>query len=111
MTLMTGGRPHMLAMDMSMRELAAFLSSQIDRPVVDQTNRGGIYDFRLTWAPAGGSGGMPELKVSERADAADVDGPTIFTAIEEQLGLKLVAGRGSVEVLVVDNINKMPTEN
>lgn len=94
MTAMTGGHPHMTAVRMSMRELAAWLSSQIEYPVVDSTGLKGEYDFRLTWAPP-----------------SDDDGPTLFEAVRQQLGLKLVPGKGPLDVLVVDHIERTPTAN
>jgi uncharacterized protein (TIGR03435 family) len=67
--------------------LARMLSNQVGRPVLDKTELKGNYDFKMTFAP----------------DLADTEGPSIFTALEEQLGLKLDAQRGPVEVVVIDS--------
>jgi uncharacterized protein (TIGR03435 family) len=69
----------------------------LDRPVVDKTGLTGRYDFDLTWAPDASQFGG-EIPTPE-----DASSPTFFTAIREQLGLRLEATRGPVEVLVVDN--------
>jgi uncharacterized protein (TIGR03435 family) len=81
----------------------------LDRPVVDQTNLQGRYDFTLIWTPDetqfGGRGGQ----VPAPADPASAP-PGLFTAIQEQLGLKLEAAKAPVEVLVIDKLAK-PTAN
>ncbi len=75
---------------------AANLSFSVGRMVVDKTGLEGSYDFTLEWAPEG-------------ADASDTR-PSIFTALEEQLGLKLESARGPVDVIVIDRIER-PSEN
>jgi uncharacterized protein (TIGR03435 family) len=79
---------------------AEYLSERLDRPVVDQTELGGAYNIQLAWTP----------DTVVQAGAAAVD-PSIFTAVQEQLGLRLAAGRMGVRVLVVDYIDKNPTDN
>jgi len=77
----------------------------LDRPVVDKTGLSGRYDFDLEWAPNSsqfGGQGPPE--------AAEPVRPGIFTALQEQLGLRLEATKGPVEVLVVDKAER-PSEN
>lgn len=78
------------------------------REVIDKTGLTGAYDFSLKWtplqtaaAPGDGSGTAP---------SPDVEGASLFTAIEEQLGLKLVSAKGSGQVLVIDHI-ELPSEN
>jgi uncharacterized protein (TIGR03435 family) len=61
------------------------------RPVVDRTGLTGRFDFTLTWAPAGSN---------------DTEAPSIFTAVQEQLGLKLEPARGPVDVLVIDSAER-----
>jgi bla regulator protein BlaR1 len=76
------------------------------KPVVDKTGFKGNLDLvDMQWA--GMLGGMNGGAV---ASAADVDAPSLFTALEETLGLKLVATKGPVEVVVIDSIEQ-PTEN
>jgi uncharacterized protein (TIGR03435 family) len=72
------------------------LSDQVSRTVLDKTGLKGSYDFKLTFAPDRGPGQPP----------GDSDGPSIFTAVQEQLGLKLDAQKGPVEVLVIDSVQK-----
>lgn len=67
------------------------LSPIVGRPLVDRTALTGAFDLELQWSP------------DQTADAA---GPSIFTAIEEQLGFKLNAERAPVEVLVVDRLER-----
>jgi uncharacterized protein (TIGR03435 family) len=93
----------------SMQQLAATIGRSLDRPVIDATGLKGLYSFRLAWADdngprpnapgAGGSG------ASDPADAASV-----FTAVQERLGLKLESRRAPVDVLVIDHIEK-PSAN
>ena len=72
----------------------------LDRPVVDQTGLTGRFDLRLTWTPDG------PAQATESADAP----PDLFTAIQEELGLKLVSTKAPVDVLVIDHIEK-PSAN
>jgi uncharacterized protein (TIGR03435 family) len=85
----------------TMKRLADALSTRLDRPVVDTTGLDGVYDLDLKWAADEGGGGQKPA-----ADAA-----SIFTAIQEQLGLKLEAKKLPVEVLVIDHAEKVPVEN
>jgi uncharacterized protein (TIGR03435 family) len=74
--------------------------SFVDRPVLDKTGLKGGYDFTLEFS-RGGSGG----------DAADPDGTSIFTAVQEQLGLKLDPAKEPTEVLVIDHVESRPSAN
>ena len=85
----------------SLAVLAEELSKEVGRPVIDKTGIAGRYDLKLRWAPDG--------VVTASASAADT-APSIFTALEEQLGLKLKSAKGLVQVLVVDHA-EMPSEN
>jgi uncharacterized protein (TIGR03435 family) len=78
-------------------EMASGLTWFLDRPVVDKTNLLGKYDVALRWTP-------------ESVAASDHDTPTIFTAIQEQLGLKLQPAKGPVRMFVIDHIEK-PSDN
>jgi uncharacterized protein (TIGR03435 family) len=82
-----------------------FLSTMLDRPVIDRTGLSGRYDFALEFAP--------DFSMAESAGPTAGDnpaGPSLFTALSEQLGLKLKAGKGPVEHLVIDDVNH-PSEN
>jgi uncharacterized protein (TIGR03435 family) len=105
----------------TMDRLAQTLSTQVDRPVINRTEIDQVLDFNLTWtsadvaAPDAGPSdpgcppGFREMaaKLGERADMTC---PSIFTAVEEQLGLKLNAQTAPFEVLVIDSVQP-PTEN
>jgi len=80
-----------------MTELAFLLKTQTGRPVVDKTGLTGKYDFELQWAPGD-------------APATDAPAPSIFTAVQEQLGLKLESTKAPFEILIIDHAEK-PTEN
>jgi uncharacterized protein (TIGR03435 family) len=83
-------------------------ASFMDRPVVDQTGLTDRYDFLLKWTPDGSQSGLGE-KMPPPADDANAP-PGLYTAIQEQLGLKLVSTKAPVDVLVIDHI-EMPSEN
>ena len=93
----------MTAKHVSMAKFAEFLARQVDRPVVDETGTGDDgFDFTLEWS-------------NERVQrAAETDGaptaPSLFTALPEQLGLKLEARKVPVEMLVIDRVER-PSEN
>jgi uncharacterized protein (TIGR03435 family) len=89
--------------------LARNLSQRLGRTVIDKTGLTGKYDFELTYTPEPGQSGVGVQPL--RPDAtADPNVPSIFTALEEQLGLKLESASGLVEVLVVDHVER-PSEN
>ena len=110
MTIMTGGHPHMTAVRMSMGTFATWLSSQIEHPVTDATGLKGEYDFRLTWAPIA-KHELSRVSSSDIPAPGEDDGPTLFEAVRQQLGLRLVLGKGPLDVLVVDHIERSPTAN
>ena len=80
---------------------AETLGHKLSKPVVDETRMQGVYNVTLKYAPDRGESG----KLSTDA------GPSIFTALEEQLGLKLEARKVPVELLVVDHCEKIPSGN
>jgi uncharacterized protein (TIGR03435 family) len=92
-----------------MSRIAQLLTQSVGRPVIDKTGLTGYFDFTLQWTPQPGSE-MPIRPAGEPPapppPAADPDGPNLFTAIQEQLGLKLESGRGPVEVVVIDRLEK-----
>ncbi len=82
-------------------DFASALSFILRQPVVDETHMEGRYNVVLTYTPERGPDSPPEAN----------DGPSIFTALEEQLGLKLETRKVPVDVLVIDRCQKLPTEN
>jgi uncharacterized protein (TIGR03435 family) len=92
-----------------MAMIAQVLTQSVGRPVIEKTGLTGYYDFTLQWTPQPGSG-MPFQPAggppAAPAPAADPDGPNLFTAVQEQLGLKLESARGPVEVIVIDRLDR-----
>ena len=78
-------------------EFARFLAGRSGRIVVDRTGLTGVWDFDLKWSPP-------------NAPNPDPDRPSIFTALQEQLGLRLDATTGPVEVLVIDRLERLIPE-
>ncbi|RRA49589.1 TIGR03435 family protein [Acidipila sp. EB88] len=95
------GPGNMGATNATMAQVAeAMQQGVVDRPVIDQTGLSGRFDLRLRWHPA-----------DAPAAAQDADAlPDVFTAMQEQLGLRLSARRASVDVIVVDRVAK-PSDN
>ena len=101
----------------SLEELADRLSAQLSRPVVDKTGLKEAYDFALTWAVENGGAGIP--RTGPPPDEIDMHGSpilsesgvSIFAALPAQMGLKLEARRGPVEMLIVDKADKTPAGN
>lgn len=99
------GRGVLRETNATMADFAGMLQSSIlDRPVLDQTKLEGHFDFTLMWTP-------DQFQFSGRAGAEDPDAPPgLFTAIQEQLGLKLEATNAPADVLIIDKV-KRPSEN
>lgn len=87
---------------MAMSTLAMLLSRFEHETVIDQTGLAGFYQVKLEWTPDD-----PRMA----AMSVTADGPSLFTAIQQQLGLKLTPRKGPIDVLVVDSVNKTPAEN
>jgi uncharacterized protein (TIGR03435 family) len=96
------GDNFMRATSTTAQALSEELSSILRRKVLDRTGFAGRFDVNLKWAPDGVAPGNPAL--------ASPDLPSIFTALEEQLGLKLESGKAPIDVLVIDRIER-PSEN
>jgi uncharacterized protein (TIGR03435 family) len=95
----------------NLAEFAGTIKAVLDRPVINKTDIPGIFNFRLRFAGGlANSAGAPPTSSTSPTAAADPARPSLFTAIQEQLGLKLDATRGPGEFLVVDSIER-PTEN
>jgi uncharacterized protein (TIGR03435 family) len=90
-----GGRGRVIARNVTLEMLAAQLAGRVlVRPVLDRTGVPGKFDINLEWT------------LDESSDT----GPSVFTALEEQLGLKLETRKGPVDLLVIDHVER-PTEN
>ena len=81
-----------MATNANMETIAGMIARVVKTPVVDRTGLEGRFDFTLDWGP-------------------DETGPSIFTTIQEQHGLKLVSARAPVESIVVTHVERVPTEN
>jgi uncharacterized protein (TIGR03435 family) len=116
----------MLANVQTLAMFAQNLSNQLRSPVLDKTGLAGTYDFVLDFTldrfqgfdglggvppppppPAGATGAPGAPLAAPPQDEA----PSIFVALQEQLGLRLEKRKGPVDVLVIDHADKMPTEN
>jgi uncharacterized protein (TIGR03435 family) len=111
------GRGNLEAVAVDIQNFVQTLASIVGRTVDDKTGLKGLYDIKLQWTPEvgavggpGGPGGPGAPVGPEAAPPADPNGPSIFTAVQEQLGLKLDSAKGQVDVLVIDSVQK-PTEN
>jgi len=89
---------------------SGLLSERAQRVVIDKTGLTGYYDIALTYTPAPDQLPRGLAPPGAPPPPIDPDGPSLFTAIQEQLGLKLQDQRGPVEIFVIDSIDK-PTEN
>jgi uncharacterized protein (TIGR03435 family) len=96
-----GGRGFIDSAASQLSELTIRLSALLGQPVVDMTGDNRKFDFHLRWTPDDTQTG---------ADSAAPDRPSLFTALQEQLGLKLESGKVSADVLVVDHA-ELPTDN
>lgn len=114
------GKP-LSATNASMTQLANFLAGRLGRPVADETGLNGGYDFTLRWLPGeeevelqlpGGVALPPEIKAKMAAaiSAGNADAASLFTALQDQLGLRLEQRTVPVEFLVIDTAEK-PSEN
>jgi uncharacterized protein (TIGR03435 family) len=93
-----------------MRQVATSLAIFAGRIVVDKTGLAGNYDFTLTWTPDQMPGAGQRPPGAPEPPPIDPNGPSLFTAVQEQLGLKLDSQRGPVAMLVIDRAER-PTEN
>ncbi len=100
------GRLTLIAQPISVME--QFLAPSVNRVVVDRTRLTGNYDVDLTWTPDRLPPRPPGTPADQpiRVNGADIDpnGPSIFTAVREQLGLKLESAKGPVQVLAIDHV-------
>lgn len=120
------GKMNLDARAMKMDNFVDFISRQVDRPVLNDTGLTGFYDIQIDFKaegrmmmagiPAGprgdggpGGAGGPGAGGGPAPDG--VEAPSIFTAVQDQLGLKLESKRGPIETVVVDHLEKSPIEN
>jgi uncharacterized protein (TIGR03435 family) len=107
------GRGQVNAQMISLSDFAGMLAQQLGRPVKDKTGIEGRFDIKLEWTPDESQRGIGlpgDGAPRESGPAGDPSGPSIFTALQEQLGLKLESDKGRVEIIVIDRIDK-PSAN
>jgi uncharacterized protein (TIGR03435 family) len=98
------------ASNVTMKEFAGVMQRlALDRPVIDQTGLSGRYDFTLTWTPDESQFGGRGAQVQPQADGGTAP-PDLFTAMQQQMGLKLESVKAEVDVIVIDHVEK-PSEN
>jgi len=97
------GRGRLTGLMVPMSDLAGMLSGLVGRTVQDRTGVTGLFDLKLEWTPD-----EPQTTAPVGAGEAppDASGPSIFMALQEQLGLKLEASKGPVEIIVIDHAEK-----
>jgi uncharacterized protein (TIGR03435 family) len=102
------GRMHVEGRALTMEELAGYMKelegSGLDRPVLDHTGLAGRFDFTLEWTPQG------PISLNGANAPLDESGPPFVVALKQQLGLKLDAATGPVDVLIIDHVEE-PTPN
>jgi uncharacterized protein (TIGR03435 family) len=117
MMMAPGGRLRMVANGVTIPKFIDSLAGQLDRPVVDMTSLTGTYDITLEFAqdPAIMQSRMAAMGVAPPPGpppSTDADpAATIYSALTEQLGLRLEARKGPVDLVIVDSVEKTPTEN
>ena len=95
---------HIAGTQIQMRTLARLISRVQGQIVLDQTGLPGFYEVKLEWTSDLNNPPQPP-------DSDAPPGPSIFTAVQEQLGLRLESRKGPVDVLVVDHAEQVPAEN
>jgi uncharacterized protein (TIGR03435 family) len=98
---LSGGQTGVLFHNQPLSRLTFLLSRRMDRPVLDMTGLDGSYDYTIDIS------GLNGFNPQSIADS----GPSIFTAVQTDLGLKLESRKAPIEFLVIDSANKVPTEN
>jgi uncharacterized protein (TIGR03435 family) len=118
---------HLAAMVQSMSEFSDVLAEQLGGAVVDKTGLSGTFEFTLDFAPEpdffqrnglnppppppGGNGPAAGPTPGPTAAGDPAETPNILTAVQDQLGLKLEKKKGPLDVIVIDQVEKTPTEN
>jgi len=97
-------RGHISHPEMSMQGLPTLLSRFEGQTVVDQTGLDGVYQVNLEWSP-------DNFSAPPDPNTQPPDRPGLFTAVSEQLGLRLESRRGPLDVLVVESASRVPEEN
>jgi uncharacterized protein (TIGR03435 family) len=97
------GKTLMTGKNLPLSSLIRFLSGQVGRPIIDKTGLTGKYNFTMTYSP---DLNRPPDITEGHSGLIETSGPSIFTALQEQLGLKLDSQKAPVEILVIDSVQK-----
>jgi len=109
--MMRMGMGELTGRGVELQMLITTLANPLGRPVLDHTGLTGRFDFDLKWTPdPGQSMGPAGAPLGMEPPPSDSNGPSLFTAIQEQLGLRLESTKGPVDTLVIDRVEK-PSEN
>jgi uncharacterized protein (TIGR03435 family) len=105
-------RHRLEASAISMPKLVEIISDDVGRIVIDKTGFKGLFELKLEFAPSEAAAALTPAMLAGlgKPDPSDPSGPSIFNALQQQLGLRLVPAKGPVEALVVDHVEK-PSEN
>jgi bla regulator protein blaR1 len=106
------GNGTLAAKKIGMDWFSEWLSRKLGRVVIDKTDLKGEYDYKLAWSPDPEEGNPDYTGMPPEAPRAhgETTGPSIFTALQEQLGLRLVSEKGAVEIVVIDSVAR-PSAN
>jgi uncharacterized protein (TIGR03435 family) len=99
-----GGGEEVKALSTDMKTLADFLTRQFSRPVLDKTGLTGAYDFNLEWMEDAAPTPAPDAP--NAATLPGIPGASLFTALQQQLGLKLEPGKSPIEIVVIDHVER-----
>jgi uncharacterized protein (TIGR03435 family) len=121
MIMMMPGKAKMECTKCSMAQLTDMLGNQLDKPVVDMTGLAGNFQFTLIFLPEFRNMPMPMMAGRGPAptgpggaatpDAPEDNAPALLAALPDQLGLKLEAKKAPIDLVVIDHLEKTPTEN
>jgi uncharacterized protein (TIGR03435 family) len=104
------GKAKMVCTRCPMARLADTIGNQLDKPVVDMTGLTGDYEFTLIFLPEFRN--MPGMMPPPpEAASSDDTAPSLLAAVPDQLGLKLEAKKAPIDLVVIDHLEKTPTEN
>ncbi len=108
---MTDGIMRWTAKVQSLADLASFLGGELQRPIVEKTGLTGKYDFKLAYSRDGLKPMGPAAAAGIPVDDTPSGGPSLQRALQDQLGLKLESTKDPIDYLVIDHIDKVPTDN
>ena len=107
-----GGKARWVSLQCTIDRIANMMVNQLNAPVTDATGLTGKYEVNMFWQ-AGGflDGVLRGAPAGSEPVSSQLDGPTIFTALQDQLGLKLQSKKASIDALVIDHLERVPIEN